>query len=338
MHLRCRIMGIFYEGASSTALASLSGSGHREGNTLGLAVSIGICAYNEEKRISGLLESLLCQRVDRRFSLDEILIVASGCSDGTEMVVRDWALVEPRIHLIREPERNGKVSALNLILAQYRGDILVLVNADARLHPEALWQILSAFLEPGGVEIACGRPIPELSSGGPRELLTGFLWRVHNRTLQTLSTLGIENHCCDEFMAIRRGFVTSLPPNLMHDGAYLGVLAARRGCTVRFCSAANVSVEIQKDLKGVLRHRRRTIWAHRQIEGFLDYRSNTLRSVAKRKPGLAARILGREFVERPSSILTFALIALPMELLATLLAFADSIRGKPYQAAWPVVD
>ena len=303
-----------------------------------VTVSVGICAYNEEKQISGLVESLIDQTVAKGSELKEILVVASGCTDGTEKIVEKWTQIEPRIRLIREPERKGKVSALNLILDQYRGDILVLMNADARLRPKAVEQILVPFLQDERVEIACGRPIPETSKGGPKKLLTEFQWSIHNRTLETLSRLGLDNHCCDEFMAIRRGFVTTLPSDLINDGAYLGVLAALKRRSVRFCPNAEVVVEVQGNLLGVLRYRRRGIWAHRQVESLLDRPSSTFRLVAKRRPQLAAKILAEEFSDRPLSALVFVFLALPLELMANFLAIIDFLRRKPYQAAWPVVE
>src|SRR5205807_10512433 len=78
--------------------------------------------------------------------LKEILVVASGCTDGTERVVEDWAGSEPRLRLIREAERSGKASALNAILARFRGDILVLVNADTRLPDRKSTRLNSSYL------------------------------------------------------------------------------------------------------------------------------------------------------------------------------------------------
>src|SRR3989454_9095933 len=89
-------------------------------DTRGLAertsLSIGICAYNEALRLPALLESLASQSLPAGFVVDEILVVASGCTDGTERLVEHWAEIEPRVTLIREPERRGKASALNAIL------------------------------------------------------------------------------------------------------------------------------------------------------------------------------------------------------------------------------
>src|SRR5713226_2713452 len=127
-------------------------------------VSIGICAFNEAKRISALLDSLSEQALPPDFMVTEILVVASGCTDGTDRIVEERAESEHRLILIRESERRGKSSAINEILGRYRGDILVLVNADARLVPGALSAILQEFDGDDGVELACGLPSPNPST------------------------------------------------------------------------------------------------------------------------------------------------------------------------------
>src|SRR5437879_7768343 len=160
-------------------------------------ISIGICAYNEARRLPALFESLSTQVLAFGFLLKEILVVASGCTDGTERVVEDWAEREPRLGLIPEAERSGKASALNAILARFRGDILVLVNADARLLPGALWQLLGAFDRGPEIEVVCGFQIPE-PAGSAITAGADVWWVLHNRTLHALAGRASGTHCCAE--------------------------------------------------------------------------------------------------------------------------------------------
>jgi poly-beta-1,6-N-acetyl-D-glucosamine synthase len=79
--------------------------------------SMGIMAYNEESNVGRLLEAILPQCTTRVF-LAEIIVVASGCIDGTEAVVKKWAEEYPRIRLIAQARREGKASAVNWFLSQ----------------------------------------------------------------------------------------------------------------------------------------------------------------------------------------------------------------------------
>lgn len=302
-----------------------------------IVVSVGMCAYNEASRISAVLDSLLGQSVPEPFELAEILVVASGCTDGTERIVEAWSEIDSRVRLLREPRRNGKASALNYVLQRYRGDLLVLLNADARLRPDSLGALLHAFLD-DGVEIACGASSPGESRNGVTRLVHGLLWDLHNRTLWTLSRLGMPNHCCDEFMAIRRGFVEILPAVLINDGAYMGVLASCRGVSVRFCPRAEVVVETPQNLFGHLQQRRRILRGHRQIQRLLDFRPNTLRGIFTGHPEIAVRIVLEEVRRRPLGAFVLSLIAIPLEIWAGVLDLTDSLRGRVFDPAWPKVE
>src|SRR3989454_5637586 len=268
-------------------------------STNGTNISIGICAYNEARRLPVLFESLAAQSLPHGFVLREILVVASGCTDGTERVVEDWAQVEPRIALIRESERCGKSSALNAILGRFGGDILVLVNADARLLPGALSELVVAFESRPEVEVACGFPIPE-GSGSVVGVVEDVWWRLHNRTLQTLAELRAGNHCCDELMALRRGFANAIPMGVVNDGAYFGVLAARRDVTVQFAPRAKGLIATPKNLLGLIRQRRRIVRGHRQVLEMFGTPPFTLEGLAKRRPAVAAKILLAEIASRPT--------------------------------------
>ena len=74
-------------------------------------------AYNEEANIGRLLRSLLRQRFTHCY-LREILVVASGCTDRTEEIVRNIMEKDNRIKLLIQPHREGKASAINLFLSK----------------------------------------------------------------------------------------------------------------------------------------------------------------------------------------------------------------------------
>lgn len=301
-------------------------------------VSIGICAYNEARRISVLLDSLAGQSLPTDFAVGEILVVASGCTDGTDRIVEERAKADPRLTLIREPERRGKSFALNEILSRYHGDVLVLVNADARLLPGALFGLLQEFDGNDGIELACGFPSPDPSPNPVLDLIERVWWRLHNRTLQTLSDIGAGNHCCDELMAMRRGFADSIPRNVVNDGAYFGVLGSLRGITVRFCPSAIVIIETPSSLSGLVHQRRRIITGHHQVRSLLGRSPYTLQGLVQSRPAVAGRILVSELSDRPVQTFAFLGIAGPLEVLSHLLSFVDRIRNPDYRPTWPMVE
>src|SRR6266478_2143544 len=87
-----------------------------------IAFSLGIMAYNEEVNIGRLLASAVSQTFSTVI-LTEIIVVASGCADNTEGVVRSWAERDSRIRLLTQAKREGKASAVNQFLAEAKEKI-----------------------------------------------------------------------------------------------------------------------------------------------------------------------------------------------------------------------
>ena len=303
-----------------------------------MKVTVGICAFNEAHPIGACLQSLLLQRIPPDFELIEIVVVASGCTDGTERVVREWQDRDPRILLVHEPRRRGKASGLNEIFRRAQGEIIAILNADAVLHDDALTELLHPFASDPGVMVACGAPVPDSSSEGVMRVVADFHWELHNRTLDTLSRRSRPNHCCDEFMALRHGFVTSLPSELVNDGAYIGALASLRGISVRFCPEARVSVAIPKSLHGLLRQRRRILRGHSQVEALLGRSPNTFAKLLTNEPALAIRVTAGQILSQPARVLALLLVIIPLETWAVMLAARDRVLHLRYEPVWHPVE
>ncbi len=301
-------------------------------------VTVGMCAHNEERRIAAALASVLSQRLTDRFLLSEVLVVASGCTDGTERIVEAIEHQDARVRLIVQAGREGKASALNEILHQARGELVAIANADAMLEQGALEDLLTPFAEGPSPSLACGAPTPNTSAGGIVNLVEDLQWRIHNRTLETQSRLHLPNHCCDEFVAMRRGLIDSLPSDIVNDGAFLGTWASLRGMSVLFRPNAQVRVDVPRNLRGLLTQRHRILRGHRQVREVLGRWPNTLEGLFVKNPAVAARILILEALRTRRSLLTFMLVMLPLEALSGVLATCDRLRSLRYEPAWTMVD
>ena len=79
----------------------------QKGHDAKLTCSIGVMAYNEQANIAAALDSILSQRLANGH-ITEVIVVASGCSDRTCVIVADIARHDPRVHLIEQQRREGK--------------------------------------------------------------------------------------------------------------------------------------------------------------------------------------------------------------------------------------
>ena len=88
-----------------------------------ISVSIGIPAYNEEKNIGRLLTAILNQKT-YYVNIDEVVVISSGSTDRTNIIVDDFVRKDSRIVLIKQRRREGKASAINEFLKVTRNEVL----------------------------------------------------------------------------------------------------------------------------------------------------------------------------------------------------------------------
>ncbi len=92
-----------------------------------LKVSIGIPAFNEENNIFYLLNSLLKQK-QISYQLLEIIVITDGSKDSTPKLVK--SIRNPIIKLIEGKKRIGQQLRQNQMISLFKGDILVIIEAD----------------------------------------------------------------------------------------------------------------------------------------------------------------------------------------------------------------
>jgi poly-beta-1,6-N-acetyl-D-glucosamine synthase len=142
-------------------------------------VSVICCAYNESGNIGSMLRAVL-QQNGPSFRIREVIVIASGCTDQTVEIASDIASRDPRVAVIVQPKREGKVVALELGLRRFSGDIALVENADTLPAPGAFEEVARCFVNPS-IDVVCCHPIPVEDSRSISGTLARILWEVHHR-------------------------------------------------------------------------------------------------------------------------------------------------------------
>ena len=100
-------------------------------------VSVIVPAYNAERYIGRLLDSILCQT----YSDWELLITDDGSIDGTRAIIEDYALRDSRIRVISSSCK-GVSGARNSAIDAARGKYLCFADSDDLLDPDYLKTLL----------------------------------------------------------------------------------------------------------------------------------------------------------------------------------------------------
>jgi cellulose synthase/poly-beta-1,6-N-acetylglucosamine synthase-like glycosyltransferase len=108
------------------------------------SVSLIIAAYNEEKVLRDKIEN--SSALDYPRDRLEIVVASDGSTDGTNDIAESYA--DRGIILHKVIPRGGKTRALNTVIPQTRGEILVLSDANTMYQPEALRKLVRHFVDP----------------------------------------------------------------------------------------------------------------------------------------------------------------------------------------------
>jgi hypothetical protein len=298
-----------------------------------LVLAGGIVAHNEEHTLAPAVRSLLDQKLPEGIRWGIVWIVASGCTDGTVEVAQRLAREDPRIHVHVEPDRRGKAHAICEVLRRAEGDVLVLLNGDARSEPEALGALLHAA---EGVEApfaVMGHPVPPEGSSSLMDRVVRLLWTVHHELNGELDTPESGAHLSDELLLLSLPPVPALHEGIINDGAFLGVWLNQHHGRVVYAPDALVRIQVPTSLRDHLRQRRRILVGHRQIAIELGVGPRTLTDLAAAEPGRALRLLVRGLREGGHT-LTDLVALCSVETVALALAAWDALPPRKNHVRW----
>lgn len=290
-----------------------------------MKISVAVPAFNEERNIAQLLDSLRFQRTERA-EIVEIVVVASGCSDRTASLVREkQAQPGAPIVLIEETERRGKVAAINTYLSLRHPDVdaVCLCSADLLVTRDVIEKLVGCLLDHPDVGMCGGRPVPTNGIGTFPGEATRFLWQMHHRVALEAPKLG-------ELIMIRAALMAQLPTASAVDEASLEQTVCRAGYRLAYVPEAIVHNHGPETLREFLRQRRRIAAGHywlRRISGYSVSTMNTSRIL---------RLTLSELFSRSPRDVAYAFGTVAAEVLSRALGLWDHYTKPEKHAIWRV--
>lgn len=191
-------------------------------------ISILIAACNEETSIGRKLEQTLA--LDYPPDRLEILVLSDGSQDRTDEIVSRFG--DPRVSLVRIPERKGKTNAQNVGVKQAKGEVLIFSDATTVYHPQALRFLAGNYQDPA-VGAVSGRYQYFDEQQSPTGTGTIAFWNYENSIKVSQSRIGTLTGCCGCIYSVRRAAYTELPPDIISD-LVQPLWAVRQGYRVVF--------------------------------------------------------------------------------------------------------
>jgi glycosyltransferase involved in cell wall biosynthesis len=141
-------------------------------------VSIIVPVFNESSTVAAVIHRLLEVPLPAE---REILVVNDGSTDGTREVL-DGLPQHPAVRVVHARVNGGKGSAIRLGLAEARGTIVAIQDADLELDPAQLADLVTPILR-GEARVVYGSRFLQPISAAP------WLTVVANRTLTAATNL-----------------------------------------------------------------------------------------------------------------------------------------------------
>jgi cellulose synthase/poly-beta-1,6-N-acetylglucosamine synthase-like glycosyltransferase len=217
-------------------------------------ISICIPAYNEERSLPNLLEFLRTNGLADG-KLLEVIIDVSGSTDRTAEVAQAWAKRWSAIHVVDTSHRDGLLKALDRMIHLAKGDFVVRIDADIRLYPSTLDELIVA-LAPGDVGITSPRIEPGTTRSSWVNRVAAAEWDLHHQvSLRDPKTTLVQ--------AFRR-LPISLPADSGVEDAGLQEQITALGYRAVYVPRVSASVLPPSSIHGLLRQRMRTVQHLRQ--------------------------------------------------------------------------
>src|SRR5947207_265504 len=281
-----------------------------------VSCSVGIMAYNEEGNIGSAIRAVLEQQ-GPTLRIEEIIVVASGCTDRTVAIVAEIALQEPRVRLCIQEKREGKASAINLFLKEAISPVVVLIGADVLPETSAL-EYLCAPLRDPKVGMVGGRPVPVNDPTTFMGHAVHVLWRLHDRLARIHPKLG-------EVIAFR-DVISGIPINSSVDEISIQALISQLGYQLIYEPACVVYNKGPLTVRDFLKQRRRIYAGHLQTRDQQNYAASTMQA------SLIARqlIACRDFTLSTPKHILWTLATIMLEGYARLQGYLDYRRKHAY--------
>ena len=285
--------------------------------------SIGIMAYNEEANIGRTIHAVL-EQTGPSMRIEEVIVVASGCTDRTVPLVTDIAAQEPRVHLYVQERREGKASAINLFLKQATSQIAVLIGADVIPETHAIEHLCAPFKDPT-IGMVGGRPVPVNDPTTFMGHAVHLLWRLHDRVARISPKLG-------EVIAFRN-VISGIPTNSAVDEISIQALISQLGYKQLYEPSCVVYNKGPLNRRDFLKQRRRIYAGHLKVLTLQNYEASTM----KVSPILRQLIACRDFTMSTPKQAMWTFGTMLLEAYARMQGYYDFMRKREHHI-WQMVD
>jgi len=214
-------------------------------------ITLMVAAYNEESYIKEKIENSLF--LDYPKDKIQFLFVTDGSDDKTPSIVSEY----PEIKLMHQPQRQGKIMAVERAMPEVSGEIVVFTDANTLLNKEALKNIVRHFANEkvgvvSGEKRILNREKDEAAGAGE-----GIYWKYESKLKKWDDELYSVMGAAGELFAIRTKLFEPIPKDSLIEDFYMSFKIVEKGYKIAYEPDAYAmeepSASVKEELKRKIR-------------------------------------------------------------------------------------
>lgn len=192
-------------------------------------VTLLIASYNEESVIRRKIEN--CLNLDYPHEKLTILFITDGSDDHSNEIIREY----PQIKLLHEPERRGKVAAINRAMQFVKTPFVIFCDANTDLNSACVREIVKHYQNQDVGGVAGEKIVKEDgsndSTSGAGE---GLYWKYESFLKKLDSDFYTVVGAAGELFSIRTELFFDVPENVLLDDFIISLKIAERGYKIKY--------------------------------------------------------------------------------------------------------
>lgn len=217
-------------------------------------VTFMVAAYNEERWIEDKIRNSLA--LDYPKNKIHFFFVTDGSTDSTAEKIINFPNPEGyKIELYHQPERRGKIAAVERVMPFVHTPVVVFTDANTDLNPEAIRKMVRHYADPTVGAIAGEKRVQ--MSGEASGAGEGLYWKYESLLKKWDSQLYSAVGAAGELFSVRTDLYTPVEKDTLIEDFVMTMRIAERGFRIVYESEAYAveghSADVKEELKRKIR-------------------------------------------------------------------------------------
>ena len=232
-------------------------------------VCLFVTAFNEKDYIE--------QKVANSFSLDypkgkiQYIWVTDGSDDGTPGLLKEY----PELEVFHEPERKGKMNAMNRGMQFVKAPIVIFSDTNTVLGVNSIREIVKEFSKPEVGCVAGEKRIIERHAESAAGAGEGLYWKLESWIKKMDSDLNSAVGAVGELFAIRTELFEKVETDTLLDDFIISLKIAQKGYKIAYSPEAyaqeTASLNVNEELKRKVRIAAGGVQTIFRLKGLLNF-------------------------------------------------------------------